>query len=118
MLTAGVARVPTPANEHHRLDRHQTRIPRGAGCSADILMLMGSREGSKVLYRNIVSEVFDCHRPFAIVAGINAEKIAALYGTLIHLLLSKWRVGHQFPGCSKPLDGVDAPASFFRLLRD
>jgi hypothetical protein len=79
MLTAGVARVPTPANEHHRLDRHQTRIPRGAGCSADILMLMGSREGSKVLYRNIVSEVFYCHRSFAIVAGINAEKIAEHY---------------------------------------
>jgi len=40
---------------------------------------MGSREGSKVLYRNIVSEVFYCHRSFAIVAGINAEKIAEHY---------------------------------------
>jgi hypothetical protein len=49
------------------------------GCFADILMLMGSREGSKVLYRNIVSEVFHCHRSFAIVAGINAEKIAEHY---------------------------------------
>src|SRR4029077_7049658 len=39
-------------------------------------MLTGSREGSKVLYRNIVSEVFYCHRSFAIVPGINAEKIA------------------------------------------
>jgi hypothetical protein len=45
------------------------------GCrAADILMLTGSREGSKVLYRNIVSEVFYSHRSFAIVAGINAEK--------------------------------------------
>ena len=44
-----------------------------------MLMLMRSREGSKVLYRNIVSEVFDCHRSFAIVAGINAEKIAEHY---------------------------------------
>jgi len=49
------------------------------GCFANILMLMGSREGSKVLYRNIVSEVFDCHRSFAIVPGINAEKIAEHY---------------------------------------
>jgi hypothetical protein len=40
---------------------------------------MGSREGSKVLYRNIVSEVFHCHRSSAIVAGINAEKIAEHY---------------------------------------
>jgi hypothetical protein len=47
--------------------------------SADILMLIGSREGSKVLYRNIVSEVFYCHRSFAIVPGINAEKIAEHY---------------------------------------
>jgi nickel-dependent lactate racemase len=39
-------------------------------------MLIGSREGSKVFYRNIVSEVFHCHQSFAIVPGINAEKIA------------------------------------------
>jgi hypothetical protein len=45
------------------------------GCSADMLMLMRFREGGKVLYRNIVSEVFDCHRSFAIVPGIHAEKI-------------------------------------------
>jgi hypothetical protein len=45
------------------------------GSSAEILMLIGSREGSKVLYRNIVSEIFYCHRSFAIVSGINAEKI-------------------------------------------
>src|SRR5271166_2498257 len=49
------------------------------GCSADILMLIGFREGSKVLYRNIVSEVFYCHRSFAILPGINAEKIGEPY---------------------------------------
>ena len=49
------------------------------GYFADILMLMESREGSKVRYRNIVSEVFHRHRFFAIVAGINAEKIAEHY---------------------------------------
>lgn len=45
------------------------------GCSADMLMLMRFREGGKVLYRNIVGEIFDCHRSFAIVPGIHAEKI-------------------------------------------
>jgi hypothetical protein len=52
---------------------------REGGCSADMLMLIGAREGGKVLYRNIVSEVFDCHRSFAIVPGIDAEKIGELY---------------------------------------
>jgi hypothetical protein len=37
--------------------------------------LMGSREGSKVLYRDIVSEVFDCHRSFAIVAWEARESL-------------------------------------------
>ena len=86
--------------------------------AADILMLIGSREGSKVLCRNIVSEVIYCHRSFAIVPGINAEKIAEQFRTLNHPLLSKWGLGHQFPGFSKPLRGVALSDSFFRLLRD
>ena len=49
------------------------------GCSADMLMLMRFREGGKVLYRNIVGEIFDCHRSFAIVPGIHAEKIGEAY---------------------------------------
>src|ERR1700759_4548656 len=52
----------------------QLDLPTG-GCCADMLMLMRFREGGKVLYRNVVSEVFDCHRSFAIVPGIHAEKI-------------------------------------------
>ena len=44
-----------------------------------MLMLIGFREGGKALYRNIVSEVFDCHRSFAIVPGIHAEKIGEPY---------------------------------------
>ena len=54
-------------------------MPDCAGCSADILMLIRSPEGFKVLYRKIASEVFDCHRSFAIVLGINAEKIDEPY---------------------------------------
>jgi hypothetical protein len=54
-------------------------VPDCAGCSADILVLMGSPEDGKVLYRKIANKVFDCHRSFTIVLGINAEKIGEPY---------------------------------------